>query len=128
MSTRKTPPPYVVLPQGEPLQRALWRLGYEAAWDDLKERCYHMYIRAKAEAFINNRVCIDVRKAMIDIEAERVRMEAMAFDRRVEAYNKRVADMMLHDDIANNIEFNESVEDYNRRIAEALPDIADRAG
>ena len=45
MSTRKTPPPYIVLPQGEPLQRALWRLGYEAAWDDLKERCYRMYIR-----------------------------------------------------------------------------------
>ena len=104
MSTRKTPPPYIVLPQGEPLQRALWRLGYEAAWDDLKERCYHMYIRAKAEAFINNRVGIDVRKAMIDIEAERMRMEAMAFDRRVEDYNRRI------------------------RIAEALPDIADRAG
>ena len=54
--------------------------------------------------------------------------QAMAFNLRVKAYNKRVADMMLHDDIANNIEFNESVEDYNRRIAEALPDIADRAG
>ena len=85
MSTRKTPPPYIVLPQGEPLQRALWRLGYEAAWDDLK-----------AEAFINNRVGIDVRKAMIDIEAERMRMEAeaMAFNLRVEAYNKRIAEAL----------------------------------
>ena len=99
MSTRKTPPPYIVLPQGEPLQRALWRLGYEAAWGDLKEHCHRMCIRGEVEALTSR---IAVRKAMIDIEAERMRMEAMAFDRRVE--------------------------DCNRRIAEALPDIADRAG
>lgn len=125
MSTRKTPPPYIVLPQGEPLQRALWRLGYEAAWDDLKERCYCMYIRGEVGAFMSRMAAWE---AMIEVERVRMEAQAMAFNLRVKAYNKRVADMMLHDDIANNIEFNESVEDYNRRIAEALPDIADRAG
>ena len=99
MSTRKTPPPYIVLPQGEPLQRALWRLGYEAAWDDLKERCYYMHIQAKTEALTNR---VGMWKALIDIEAERMRIEVMIINSRIEA--------------------------YNRRVAELPPDIADRAG
>ena len=120
MSTRKTPPPYIVLPQGEPLQRALWRLGYEAAWDDLKERCYCMYIRGKVGAFMSRMAAWEAM-----IEVERVRMEVERVRMEVERVRMEAGRMQVKAMIING-----RVEYYNRRIriAEALPDIADRAG